>query len=266
MTSFLRAANLARVPHAFTTRRGGVSAAPFDSLNFGNPGELPAGVARDPRANIEANFALVCGALGVERRRIVQVHQVHERAVLTHRAGDAGPAIDWGSVRADAIVTDDPGVVAAVRVADCAPILIASADGRVVAAIHAGWRGVVAGVVGTALEALLALGARQPLHAAIGPCIGPASFEVGPEVVRAFHEAFGADAPVRAHPDAQAAADGKALVDLNAAIERQLRAAGVESIADLGRCTASEPAEFFSHRRDRGVTGRMIGVIGPAWV
>lgn len=249
------------VPHAFTTRIGGVSSGPFASLNFGNPMELPPGVSRDSAANIDENFRRVLEAIHTPGRLIQQVYQVHGAAVRVYRAGDAArEATPQGEFdhKADAMVTDDPRRVLAVRVADCVPVLLASGDGRVVGAVHAGWRGVVLGVLPAAVEAMRGLGA-QGIRAAIGPCIGPTRFEVGPEVVAEFAPRW-PDA-VREHPEA---VPGKALIDLALALRDQLSGAEVSSVDTIQRCTASEPEWFFSHRRDQGITGRMVGVIGPA--
>ena len=150
-----------------------------------------------------------------------------------------------------------------VRIADCAPVLLASDDGRVVAAVHAGWRGVVAGVTLAAMEVM------QQIHpsitpsriiAAIGPCIGWESFEVGPEVVEEFTRAFGDDAPIRMR------VGEKGYVDLRDALRIQLERAGVpdDNIDTTDRCTHRDRTEFFSHRRDNGVTGRMAAIISPA--
>ena len=254
------------VPHAFTTRLGGVSSGPFTSLNFGNPSELPPGISRDPKSNIEENFRRALASIGCTGRRIIQVHQVHGAEVLVVRRGSRAssiPAIEWGSVKADAIVTDDPACVATVRVADCCPVLLASHDTLVVAAVHAGWRGVVAGVAVRAVETMHSLGAKN-ISAAVGPCISAAHFEVGSEVVAEFTRAFSAgDRVVRQHPDAVAASSGKALVGLDEALHLQLARAGVERIHVLPHCTYEQSDVFFSHRRDRGITGRMIGLIGP---
>jgi polyphenol oxidase len=300
------------VPHAFTTRvggvsgggPGGVSGGAFASLNFGNPMELPPGVSRDPVANIAANFALVADAIDARGREIVQVYQVHGSATKVFRAGDPSrerrparpgePPDDEFDFKADALVTDDPARLVAVRVADCTPVLLATHDGAVVAAVHAGWRGVVSGVLPAAIDAMLqrrsssdpsprsssASSSRAAsgagIIAAIGPCIGPGAFEVGPEVVDEFRRAFApgslanphsADVyelgVVRRHHDTWAVDAGKAFVDLKRALELQLQACGVERIDIMPGCTAAEPARFFSHRRDRGVTGRVIGIIGP---
>lgn len=246
------------VPHAFTTRAGGVSSGPFASLNFGNPMDLPAD-RRDPPANIAENFRRVLRGIGAEGREVVQVYQVHGAAAQVFRRGE--PSRDTSpdgprDFKADALVTDDASRVVAVRVADCVPVLLSSGDGRIVAAVHAGWRGVVAGVAGEAVRAMRDLGAKD-ITAAIGPGIGPEAFEVGPDVVAEFRRVFGDAAPVREH------ADGKGHADLQAALEFQLRGCGVSAIDAIRRCTASAPEVFFSHRRDKGVTGRMIGLIGP---
>ncbi len=253
---------LAHVPHAFTTRLGGVSSGPFASLNFGNPGELTQ-ADRDPLSNIRANYARVMGAIGCGGRELVEVHQVHGAVVHVVRAG--GPAYPTPSdTRADAIVTDDPSRIVAVRIADCAPVLIASRDGRVVAAVHAGWRGVIAGVVGAAVAAMRTIGPEScadGLDAAVGPCISGAKFEVGPEVAAEFIRVFGPDTAHvhRGHGDRFGA-------DLKGAIGEQLRGAGVGTAEVLPHCTYSDSSLFFSHRRgahERAVTGRHAAVIAP---
>lgn len=245
------------VPHGFSTRLGGVSRGPFDSLNLGNPNGCP---AQDDRANIAANYARLHAAVGLAGRERAYVHQVHADAVATARAG--GP-FDC-SAQADAVACDDSSRAAAVRVADCVPVLLATADGRAVAAVHAGWRGVVAGVVARAVEAVRGLpaGRDAPLLAAIGPAIGFDAFEVGPEVAAAFEGRFGGDADgmVKASPRA-----GKAMVDLRAAIRVQLLGLGLDvgSIDASNHCTFRDAGEFFSHRREDGVTGRMAAIVGP---
>jgi YfiH family protein len=243
-------------PHAFTTRTGGVSSGIFASLNFGNPGELT-GDARDPIPNIRANWSSVLGAIGAAGRSLVEVHQVHGANVHVVRAGEPdhpGP----NDTKADAIVTDDPARVVAVRVADCAPVLLASDDGHIVAAVHAGWRGVIAGVLPAAIDAMHALGAAR-ITAAIGPCIGPRSFEVGPEVAEQFRSSF-PDHPALCAP---ARAPGKFLADMAGALAIQAASCGVNALTRADTCTFERPDLCFSHRRDRGLTGRMAGVIAP---
>lgn len=254
----------AGIPHAFTTRAGGVSSGIFASLNFGNPSDLPA-AQRDPASNIRANLARVLAAIdpGAPAREIVEVHQVHGATVHTVHAGaPAHPSTH--TTKADAIVTPDPARALAVRVADCAPVLIASTDGRVVSAVHAGWRGVISGVLPAAIDAMRALGATD-IIAAVGPCIGFDRFEIGPEVADEFHRVFGPRTPlVRPARDVDpAAAPDRSLADLKGALRLQLERAGARAIDVLPHCTASDPALFFSHRRDKGLTGRMIGIIAP---
>lgn len=245
------------VPHGFSTRAGGVSRGPFDSLNFGSPSDLPP-ERKDPAENLRENWARLLGVIGAGGRRVLHVHQVHGAAVRVVRPGEAAEP----GFKADALVTDDVGAVAEVRVADCVPVLMASADGRVVAAVHAGWRGVIEGAARAAAEAMCGLGA-EGLVAAVGPCISVEHFEVGPEVIAEFERVFGSRAPVRAHRDAGAVRAGKGFVDLKAALRMQLAEAGVVEVEVLPHCTVGEPGLFFSHRRERGVTGRMVGVIGP---
>lgn len=264
----LRSAVLTRigVPHGFTTRRGGVSAGVFQSLNFGNPMELT-GTQRDPARNIAENFRRACEAIGAPGREVVQVYQVHGGDVQVFRAGGAsrdtgaGPGGETIDYKADALVTDDAARVLAVRVADCAPVLLATDDGRIVAAVHAGWRGVVANAAGAAVAAMRRLGAGD-IAGAIGPCIAAEAFEVGPEVVSAMRAALGENAAVREHADAGARAAGKAMVDLKQSLRRQLAAQGVRDVDVLPGCTFAQREDYFSHRRDRGLTGRMAALIG----
>ncbi|MDB5294473.1 MAG: hypothetical protein JWO31_456 [Phycisphaerales bacterium] len=268
---FYRSPALAAVgiPHGFSTRVGGISAGPFASLNLGNPNGCP---VQDPSANIPLNYDRLHAAIGAVGRARAFVHQVHGDRVVV---ATAGAAFDHHA-KADAVVCTDLGRVAAVRVADCVPVLLATADGRAVAAVHAGWRGVVAGVVTKAVEALRrsageagpatgragAGGAGVPLVAAVGPSIGFDAFEVGPEVAAEFERAFGGDAAGLLKPSANA---GKAMADLRGGIRLQLLAAGVDvgAIDTTDRCTFRDAEEFFSHRRENGVTGRMAALIGP---
>jgi hypothetical protein len=242
------------VPHAFSTRLGGISRAPFDSLNLGNPNGC---AVQDAYEHVWENYRILQAAAGCAGGELCHVHQVHGAAVVR---AEAGKPFDT-SGKADAIVTADPARVVAVRVADCAPVLLASDNGRAVAAVHAGWRGVIAGVLITALQEMRGVADISPARcvAAIGPCIGPEAFEVGPEVLAEFVRVFGDRAPVRRRQD------GKGTVDLRAALRLQLLAAGVpdKSIETTDRCTRRDADEFFSHRRENGVTGRMAAIIAP---
>lgn len=243
------------VPHAFTTRRGGLSRGCFDSLNFGNPSELPPTIERDSKSTIAANFELLANAIGANDRRVVQVHQVHGNDVhIVSRNSPHDGNIVWGDVKADAIVTDDPHCLVAIRTADCTPILLSSHDGRIVASVHAGWRGVISGVTPRAIACMRELGAQR-IVAAIGPCIGRDSFEVGPEVVDIFKSTFGSRAPLTPCDG------GKGLIDLKECLRLQMQTL-IERVDILPHCTVRDRDMFFSHRRDCGVTGRMVGIIG----
>ena len=237
------------VPHAFSTRIGGVSGKPFDSMNLGTVGSGDSG-AQDSIENIRANQKLIRGAIGCAAREACNVHQVHGADVLTASPGEP---FENGR-KADAILSNDPGRVVSVKYADCVPILLASEDGRFVGAIHAGWRGLIAGAVPAAVAMLKD---RHPgeVLAAVGPCIGYDAFEVGPEVLRAFVGRFGECAPIRREGE-------KGRVDLREAVRRQLNEAGVTRIDLTDRCTVRDEDEFFSHRRDNGITGRMAAFIG----
>src|SRR4051812_12770578 len=137
----------AGVPHAFSTRLGGVSQPPFDSMNLGNPSGC---AMQDEDDHISENYRRMQRAIGCESRRRCWVHQVHGGDVLAIQSGEPFE----NNQRADALVSDDPQRVLAIRVADCVPILLATSDGQRVAAVHAGWRGVIAGAVSTALREL----------------------------------------------------------------------------------------------------------------
>jgi YfiH family protein len=236
------------VKHAFSTRIGGVSPPPFDSLNLGNL----AGDVRDDPAHVAENLNKFHLAAGLADRRRAWVHQVHG-----NRVAIVSDASFENGMQADALVTSDADAALLVRIADCVPVLLSSDDAKTVAAIHAGWRGVVAGVVPRAALAVANL-AKIPANriiAAIGPCISRDYFEVGPEVIAEFVSLFG---PSPRWADRH--------VDLAEAVAAQLRASGVlpAQIDRTDRCSARDRDEFFSHRRDRGITGRMAAVIAPA--
>lgn len=243
----------AGVRHAFSTRIGGVSQGVFDSLNLGNPSGCE---QQDDVHRIERNYERLYEAIGFTGDERCRVHQVHGARVVRVRCGER---FESGQ-KADAIVSDDPARIAAVRTADCVPVLVAAGDGAVVAAIHAGWRGVIGGIVPETIKRMREGKAGSDLVAAIGPSIGFDAFEVGPEVLDAFAAAFGPDAPIRRRDDQ------KGHVDLRQSIRLQLRGCGIadERIDVSDRCTFRDAQEFFSHRRERGVTGRMAAIIAPS--
>lgn len=238
------------VPHAFSTRLGGISPPPFDRLNLGNPNGCP---VQDDCQRIWENYRLLRAGIGCEGRQLARVHQVHGSDLVQVRDGH-DPA-----VKADALLTRDAKWLVSVRVADCVPVLVCSDDGKTVAAVHAGWRGVVAGIAGKAIAAVKLSGeSGVGVTVAIGPCISGDAFEVGPEVLEEFARCLGADAPISRR------VGGKGYVDLREAIRRQALAAGVPAgrIDTTDRCTYRHAEEFFSHRRENGITGRMAAIIG----
>jgi len=218
--------------HGFFTRQGGVSTGIYESLNVG------AGSKDDPDAVAE-NRRRVAAHFGAPQ--IVTCYQVHSATALV--ADGPWPA---GPPQADAVVSATPGVVCAALAADCAPVLIADPDARVVAAVHAGWRGALGGVVEAAVRRMEGLGAsRKWIRAAIGPCIGPASYEVGLE----FRAQFVKADPAFGRFFQTGVSDDKRMFDLPEFVLGRLRAAGVERCEWLGHDTCAEEALFFSNRR-----------------
>ncbi len=229
----LTAAGLDPCPHGFFTRAGGVSGGIYEGLNCGR------GSDDDPAA-VSENRARVAARLGVAPERLLTVHQIHSaRCVIAEGPWEGAPP------QADAIATRAPGLAVAALAADCAPVLLADAGAGVVAAAHAGWRGALDGVVAATVEAMLGLGARRGrIAAAVGPCIGQAAYEVGPEFVERFLDED------RGHARHFAGGRGdRAMFDLPGFVLGRLRAAGVEDCAWTGHCTHGAPARFFSYRR-----------------
>jgi YfiH family protein len=239
--------------HGFSTRAGGVSAPPYATLNMG---------ARwgDGLANVVENRRRLLRAVGVGGPLYV-ARQVHGTAVARVRAGD-DPA-EVARIEADALITEDANVTLSVFVADCIPVLIVDPRTGAVAAAHAGWRGTVAGVLPAVVRALVdQLGARaDDLRVALGPAIGPCCFEVGADVVAAFHAALGASASGVVAPSPRGVKD-KWHVDLKATNRLLLERAGVKSDAiEAGpECTCHDAARFFSYRRDRE-GGQQMGIV-----
>lgn len=228
--------------HAFTTRAGGVSEPPFDALDFA--------LLRDPE-KLRENQRRLAEAVGFDPSRLYQTKQVHGAVVL--EAGGDRRAFEANE--ADAIVAEPgTGRAVAVRVADCVPVLLADTASGKVAAVHAGWRGVVAEVIGASLRGM------DPSNtiAAIGPSIGPCCFEVGADV--------GHTIASKTLPTAIARRDearGKVYVDLRRGIRAQLVALGLadDAIEDVEGCTRCDATRFYSYRRDGDASGRLLGVI-----
>jgi hypothetical protein len=229
--------------HGFATRRGGVSQPPFETLNFR--------VAEGERAeDIAKNLRRFAAEVGFVPTDLYLVNQIHGSRVLV--AGERGAAHTLDE--ADAVVVGE-GNVGGIRVADCVPILVGDLVTGRAAAIHAGWRGIEAGVIGAALATLG--DSRSTRVAAIGPCIGACCFEVEVDV---------ADRIVRATRDPGVVAGssvGKARVDLRRSARAQLRAHGLSEgdIDDVGGCTQCDKERFFSFRRDGEASGRHLAAI-----
>ncbi len=222
---------------AFSTRRGGVSPPPYETLNLGrSTGDRPEAVTENRRRMLVA--------LGLSPERLATAGQVHGAAVA--RADSPGHY-----EACDALVTRTPGLALAISAADCMPILLVAPGA--VAAVHAGWRGLAAGAPRAALRALCDLAAVTPerVRAHFGPCIRPCCYEVGPEVADRFD------------PTTRRSVNGGWRLDLAAAARLELRGAGVPAaaFADTGACTACRRDLYFSHRRDAGRTGRHWGVV-----
>jgi YfiH family protein len=239
--------------NAFSTRGGGVSPFPEASLNL-------AGFDQDSAENIRENRRRFISLVGGEWT-LATCWQVHGRDVRAVR--DSSEAQNENE-RCDALTTDLPGVLLGVKTADCVPVVIGDARTGACAAVHAGWRGTLAGVVRHALARMSEEFGTRPedVRAAIGPAALACCYEVGPEVVEAFRAEF-------TYADAlfTPTVEGRALVDLHRANLEQLTASGVspERVHALPLCTMCRPEEFFSYRRDRklhGRTGRLLSVIG----
>ena len=249
LTSPLLAA-IPGVRHAFFTRHGGVSTGVYGSLNVGRG-------SRDRPSDVAENRRRAAAAFGQEVWALNTCYQIHSPEVIVAEA-PFGP----DRPQADGVVTRRAGLICGALAADCAPVLIADGEARVVGAVHAGWRGALGGVIETAVAAMTSLGAAPArMVAVVGPCIGPASYEVGLE----FQAQFVAASSENARFFTPGAAAEKRQFDLPAFALSRLRATGIETCAWIGRDTCAEPEAFFSNRRavHRGEDdyGRLLSAI-----
>jgi YfiH family protein len=239
----------AGIAHAVFTRRGGVSPDPWETLNLGGT------VGDDPERVAENRRRLFAG-LGREIGSVYDVWQVHSADVVST---DRPRPQHVPHLKADGILTAQPGITLFMRFADCVPILLCDPARRVAGLVHAGWMGTVKKVAAAAVEAL----ARQhrsyrgDILAAIGPSIGPDHYTIGPDVEAQVQAAFGLDAGTLLHKH-----DGSVQFDLWAANRLILEQAGVHRIEVAGICTACHLEDWFSHRGEQGKTGRFGTVIG----
>jgi hypothetical protein len=239
-------ADLGGARAAFSTRLGGASEPPFDSLNLGI-------LTDDAPEAVTENRRRLALALGLEPERVVFSLQVHGTRLIDHSETPSESRGSFGTEyvqkeprdgvpEADGHVVREPGLAPLVFVADCLPVALHGPGG--LAMVHAGWRGLAGGIVGAAAEAV------EANVAAIGPGIGPCCYEVGEEVLGAFGDLGDGIAAGR-------------MLDLPEVARRLLARAGVGRVESAGRCTSCEPELFFSHRRDHGRTGRQAGI---AWL
>jgi len=249
----LQSAPLAALPgvkHAFFTRQGGVSTGLYDSLNVGRG-------SKDDPADVVENRRRAAAWFEVAPDALLTCYQIHSATVLTADTS-------WGETRpeADGVATSTPGLVCGALSADCAPVLLADAEARVVAACHAGWKGALGGVIEAAVRAMQAKGAEpNRIVAVVGPCIGPKSYEVGLE----FLERFETQDPGAGRFFQPGKSEEKRMFDLPAYALSRLERAGVGTAAWIGRDTCAEEALFFSNRRavlrSEGDYGRLLSAI-----
>jgi polyphenol oxidase len=231
------------VPHAFTTREGGISEGPFASLNLGFS-------VGDDRAKVEENLKRTAASVGLEPQALLTVSQVHSDAVLKLDSTPDSPFLPCGE--ADALWTQTPGLAVGVKTADCVPILLVDPKKKRVAAVHSGWRGTDLKIAARAVEALCREGSSaKDLVAAIGPSIRGCCYAVSADLAQRFRAQFG---------DGAAELRGEQwYLDLAPIVRTTLTEAGLpqERIDLIQPCTSCD-RRFFSHRRDQGKTGRQL--------
>ena len=240
-------ARCAGVRHAIFTRLGGRSRGACAGLNVGSL------VGDDPAA-VQANHERIYACLGLAPAAVVTARQVHGAQVAVVGSSDAGTVVP----STDAVVSNEMGITLLLRFADCAPVVLYDPQRRAIGLAHAGWRGLVAGVVANTVAALQSAFGCRPADvlAGVGPAIGPCCYQVGPDVVAEVERVFD-------HPGDlfTGQPDGTMHFDLPAAVRRHLQLCGVTRIEDSGLCTSCHTDEFFSHRAEHGRTGRFAAVV-----
>lgn len=236
----------------FTTRHEGVSRPPYNSLNLGTN-------TLDSPHSVQGNRSLLARAFGTRVEKLVTVSQVHGTDLLVIDAPNPDYA-HFLKLECDGIVTDQLGVMIGICVADCAPLLLLDPVKKVAAALHAGWKGTAGNIARKGVEAMVSLFGADPAEilAAVGPCIGPCCYEVDTPVRDAFKKQ-GGDWDEFAVENG----NGKWRLDLSLANVHQLLDAGIprDNIETTDLCVSCQRDTFFSHRRDRGETGRQMGFI-----
>lgn len=223
------------ISHGFFGRAGGVSTGKYTSLNAGHGSD-------DTAENVTENRSRIAKALGAKPNNLLSVHQYHSTDVLIATKA-------WDNLtppKGDAIVTNVEGIACSALAADCSPVLFVDPVARVIGAAHAGWRGALAGITDTTIDAMLSLGAkRENIHAAIGPCLSQAHFEVGPEFVESFlsERQNNQDLFTKGKID-------RSYFDIKTYLERKLMRAGVHAASALPQCSYEENSTYFSYRHN----------------
>lgn len=233
--------------HGVFTRQGGFSRGVFASLNVGRT------VGDDPAA-VEANHQAIYRALGISAEAVVTVRQIHSDRVVVVSPGDGGRTLG----EADALISNVPGLVLLLRFADCVPVFLYAPREGAVGLVHAGWQGTAKEIAAKAVQAMVSTYGCQPeeILAGIGPAIGPCCFDVGAEVLEAIRGRLWAEEVLTTR------ANGKVYMDLWRANALQLQGLGLRQSEHSCLCTACSLEEFYSHRAEKGHTGRFAAVIG----
>lgn len=237
--------------HAIFTRQGGLSPEPWNSLNVG-------GTVGDEHERVAENRLRAFRALGRDPRSMFDVWQVHSADVVIANTPHFSRPPEF---KADAILTDRPDVTLFMRFADCVPILLHDPQKGIVGIVHAGWQGTVKKVLKETIRSMQAAYGSNPADvlAAIGPSIGPDHYEIGPDVVERVRASFNGHAQALLHTHA-----GRVHFDLWAANRLTLEQAGVGQVEVAGLCTACLPNDWYSHRAEKGKTGRFGALVGLA--
>jgi YfiH family protein len=244
--------NVDFIVHAFCTRLGGVSRGAYDNLNF----SFREG---DPTDRVSKNWEMLAAAFEVPFGQFLVVNQIHEDRILLIDQEHPKPSENQ-PLQYDAILTDRPGLAIGIKTADCVPILMVDPVRRVIGAVHAGWKGTALGIAAKAVDALLSRYLSKPsdLIVAVGPAIGPCCYQVDEVVFESMSGQTGRDSLFRSCREKR-----KWMLDLPLANRLQLERAGILSrnIVASGFCTACRGDFFFSHRREKGKTGRHLNFI-----
>jgi polyphenol oxidase len=237
-----------KIIHGFFTRRGGVSPAPWDSLNLG-------GMNGDDKSNVIENRRRIFDSIGLPVDSIYDTWQVHGTDVI---CTDKPRPLEYPHLCADAIITNTPGVTLFMRFADCVPIFLYDPTHQVIGIVHAGWIGTVQKLVGISVKVMREKynSFTEEIHAVIGPSIGPDHYQIGADVEKKAKESFGVDAE-----ELLFRRDRKMFLDLWKANNYSLRDAGVKNIHVMGICTACHLDDWYSHRGEHGNTGRFGALI-----